>query len=574
MVLRDTQPKKGAAGSNRLVVLVHGWLGKLPLFSLADVEAAVREAMPDADRLVPSYPSGVFANTDLNEVCKQLADVIGLAVEARAQEGGSYDEIILIGFSLGSLVVRMTYLVGLGDMVVQLHGGFCKRYDWVEKVTRIILLAGNNRGWSIDPMPRRFPWSFYLMLRVLGPFRVFGLGKLIFSYQRGQPFVENLRIQWLRRDQEKRIPPTIQLFGEEEDLVGREDMLDQDYCEKFILIDVPATGHCNAGNFHEPGIGPWRRERFLRALLAPVAVLEKQHSKFKPPPEERLGNEGQPVTDVVFVIHGIRDYGDWTREVRRRIDKIAREHLVRVAAITPAYNRFSLLGFLLGHARRRNVVWFVNEYTTALARHREARFHFIGHSNGTYLLANALERYEMMRVNRVVFAGSVVRRSFPWDELVKQGRVERVWNIRAVDDLVVTVFPGFFEQLRGITGISLADLGGAGVFGFQDDGEWQYESLIRGGHSAAIVEAKNRDSLVRFVLGIDPEPRLDESIPTTHTIPARTRWFASFAWLVWLLLSLVPVLAALGLLHLLPGWPGVLALLGVVAVIWLVLETL
>jgi alpha-beta hydrolase superfamily lysophospholipase len=553
MVLCDTTPIKGEAGSERLVVLVHGWCDHFSMFSISDVGETVREELPDADLMVPKYPSGIFSNTNLDDVCKELAEAIEKADEDRKKKGGRYQEIILIGFSLGSLIVRMTYLIGRGDLMVQLHGGVMKRYDWVDRVSRIILLAGNNRGWSMNPKPKKLRWQFYLMFILIFPLRVFGVCKLIASYRRGQPFVENLRIQWLRRERESPIPPTIQLYGEDEDLVSREDMLDQKYCANFILIDVPGTGHGYAGNFHEPGVGGRRRERFVLALRAPISKLRQQSQAHFIPlgasqPKE-LGNRNQRVKDVVFVIHGIRDWGDWTYKVSQCIDQIAKGILRSVNVIAPAYTRFPLLGFLLGPERRKKVEWFVNEYTRALAAHPDARFHFIGHSNGTYLLASALERYEMMRVNRVAFAGSVVRRDYPWDKLVAQKRVESVRNDRAVDDLVVAVFPRFFELVQEATGISLADVGGAGVFGFHDAAGRRDQVLLQGGHGAAIVPA-NHVSLARYVLGLDATPRLDESIKTADRVSTSTQWIATFSWLVWLGLVACPFLLALGLTYL------------------------
>lgn len=553
MVLSDTTPIKGEAGSDRLVVLMHGWCGKFKMFSIQDVEDTVKDELPDADLLVPRFPSGILSNTDLNDVCRKLAEAIDLAVEDRKREGGDYEEIILIGFSLGSLIVRMTYLIGCGDMMAPFSSGVVRIYPWHKKVSRIILLAGNNRGWSMDPKPEKLLWRFYLMFKCFSPLKAIGLGKLIHSYKRGQPFVENLRIQWLRREQESPIPPTIQLYGEEEDLVSREDMLDQQYCANFILIDVPSTGHSNAGNFHEPGFGPRRRRRFVRALKSPIAELREQSKFIKPgdnPPKE-LGDRDGPVTDVVFVIHGIRDWGNWTNDMARCIDRIAKEQGLSVNVIAPAYDRFPLLGFLLGPERRKKVEWFVNAYTRAFAAHPNARFHFIGHSNGTYLLAKSLELYEMMRVDRVSFAGSVVRRNYPWDRLIEQGRVNSIRNDKAACDNVVAVFPRFFELLRETTGISLADVGGAGVFGFQDVAGRDHEVLIHGGHSAA-VHSDNHPSLARYVLGIDNTPRFDEPFreKLVSEISPKTERLGRFCWAIWIGLASIPILLVLLLTYL------------------------
>jgi pimeloyl-ACP methyl ester carboxylesterase len=253
------------------------------------------------------------------------------------------------------------------------------------------------------------------------------------------------------------------------------------------------------------------------------------------------------------------------------MEQIARDRGLRVFVSTPAYKRFPMLGFLLGFARRRRVRWFVNQYTTALARFHSARFHFIGHSNGTYLLADALQRYEAMRFDRVAFAGSVVRRGYPWDEVFDQGRVESLRNDMATDDWIVAVFPRFFEQFWEVTGFSLGDIGSGGVFGFQDNAARRDQVLLRGGHAAAI-EPANHASLVRYVLGIDPRPVIDKGIELADEVSSSTKWLAAFSGLVWICLVSCPVVLVAGLAYV--GYGVLLPMLAVGLVIWWLLNTL
>jgi hypothetical protein len=350
-------------------------------------------------------------------------------------------------------------------------------------------------------------------------------------------------------------------------------MLDQEYCHNFILIDVPRTGHANSGNFHEPSLGPIRRKRFVMALKEEISQLQKQTKFINKTPEssENLSGQANPeVKDVVFVVHGIRDYGDWTTHTRICIEEIAGEYAV---PITPTYDRFPMLDFLQRSKRRRKVEWFVNEYTKALARYPKARFHFIGHSNGTYLLADALERYGMMEFDRVVFAGSVVRRNYPWDDIIDgQKRVKCIGNVTAADDWVVAVFPRFPELLREVTGAKLSDLGGAGVFGFQDDAGCRHEVLIQGRHSAGI-DRENHDSLVRYVLGIDQTIQLDPSRLADEISPWTLR-LATFCWLVWLVLLIIWCLLAFAAVHLFSDVPKQVTLIAYGAISWFLLKAL
>ena len=50
-----------------------------------------------------------------------------------------------------------------------------------------------------------------------------------------------------------------------------------------------------------------------------------------------------------------------------------------------------MLPFLLSAYRRKNVEWLMDRYTEVVARYPNATVSYIGHSNGTYLLAKALE---------------------------------------------------------------------------------------------------------------------------------------------------------------------------------------
>ena len=159
--------------------------------------------------------------------------------------------------------------------------------------------------------------------------------------------------------------------------------------------------------------------------------------------------------------------------------------------------------FLLPWMRRAKVEWLLDQYVVAKAFHPAADFAYVGHSNGSYLLAKGLELCPAVRFRRVVFAGSVVQRRYGWRRFLPQvlpspalakaarWQVERMVNYVATADWVVAIFPHGLERL------GLQDLGGAGHTGFE------IETLpsgtacpvtnikyIEGGHGAALA-AKN-----------------------------------------------------------------------------------
>ena len=198
------------------------------------------------------------------------------------------------------------------------------------------------------------------------------------------------------------------------------------------------------------------------------------------------------MTHVVFVVHGIRDLGRWSAGFETKLlanfstqrDKPAANEKIRIASVR--YGYFGMGPFIIQPNRQKYVRWFMDEYTETIARYPKAkRIDFIGHSNGTYLLASALEHYRSLKLRRVVFAGSVVRRDYDWELIKKRNQFKRAQNYVADDDWVVALFPRFFEQW--MTRPLKNDLGSTGFNGF-DSKEVQNVEYLKGQHSAFLSE--------------------------------------------------------------------------------------
>ena len=104
--------------------------------------------------------------------------------------------------------------------------------------------------------------------------------------------------------------------------------------------------------------------------------------------------------------------------------------------------------FLFFYDRRKHVETFMDEYTEARATYPEAEISYVGHSNGTYILASALQRYVTLSVKQIFFAGSVVPRAFPWTSFRDNGRINSIRNDVASGDWVVAYFPALFELIH------------------------------------------------------------------------------------------------------------------------------
>jgi pimeloyl-ACP methyl ester carboxylesterase len=164
-----------------------------------------------------------------------------------------------------------------------------------------------------------------------------------------------------------------------------------------------------------------------------------------------------------------------------------------------------MLSFLLPARRRAKVEWLMDQYAEAKALYPEAEFSFVGHSNGTYLLADALKRYPSCRFKHVVFAGSVVSTNYPWPDFLNRGsgeeghhpQVKAILNYVATHDWVVAFFPKALQMLpKALQKILRQDLGSGGHDGFAKlpQPSRQQVEYVYGGHSAALNE-KNWDEM-------------------------------------------------------------------------------
>jgi hypothetical protein len=334
--------------------------------------------------------------------------------------------------------------------------------------------------------------------------------------------VVNLTLQWLNLSAlDQPMPEVVQLLGTRDDFVSAADNVDFYAGRLFYYREVPDTGHRDVIQFSGPQ-GAGRRQRFTQALSATREVL-KQESDFDP------GFSPDPKVDqVIFVMHGIRDFASWTENMANVLQAEAAKNKLNIRVITSGYGYFPMGEFLLFSERQKNVRWFMDQYTTARALYPNARFEYLGHSNGTYLLASALLEYRACRVERAVFAGSVMRRDYPWDELIGKGQIAAIRNYVATGDWVVGWFPHFFEELE------IGDVGGAGLFGFTSGKALGDEvRFVNGEHSAALAAA-NLPGMAAFLVS---GTRI--ALPTDLYRQEPVGWvvfLGNLCWLVWLFL--------------------------------------
>lgn len=467
---RATSQKDAAS---TLFVLIHGLEGGPNTW-----KQLRSELQKNGDVLLLDYPAGAMSNTDPEALAQEMAN------EIPRRWNIAYRRVVLMGHSVGALLARKVYLIAAGRADAWTSQAICD--------TRIVLLAGMNRGWDVSgqrPLDMSLGTRLYFAAGAWFG-RLTGTGKLVLSAETGATFVANLRLEWMRwfRTERPNLPIVVQLLGDIDDVVSDADNQDLRAAalgSQFYWLRVRGTGHHDIVDIDDKtgsvakyaGIGAYRKDKILLASLGDPGAIAAQS-------EVQAFETNPRVKHIIFILHGIRDLGEWSAEFESQLRiNLPPEERDSLAVVSVRYGYFSMGSFLLRPDRQKYVRWFMDQYTETLARFPKAtRIDFLGHSNGTYLLASALQEYSEMKIDRVVFAGSVVRRDFNWTRLLGT-QVQNVRNYISVDDAVVALFPRFFEPPA--TDWMGNDVGSAGFNGFTDcDPTRCAQPIIQGGHSA------------------------------------------------------------------------------------------
>ncbi|MBX8574796.1 alpha/beta fold hydrolase [Pseudomonas cichorii] len=544
-----------SSGEGRLVVLLHAYLRQAS--SLKAVSDSIQELWPKARIWCPELPTGLFSRVDPDEIVCSLLVGVDKLVDLASRDGSPVTSIVIVGHSVGGVIGRKLYVAACGETseapfepIYHQQGfksekGLLSARTWAPLITRIVLLAGMNRGWQIsyhmNPL-RAIGWRLGVVMGYIVRF-VTRRWLQIFKLRRGAEFITQLRIQWLKRPTLFSETLIVQLLGSRDDVVSPEDNIDRVAGHDFIYLEVPFSGHADVVDVKDLQYG-FGREKVLRQALSLSADALRAVEVV--PNDEQAFVVNPNIDNVVFVIHGIRDQGFWTQKIARRVRTLAAQKalLAKVSNAVPtssewatetsSYGYFPMLPFLLPWYRRNKVEWLMDKYTEALARYPNAKFSYVGHSNGTYLIAKALELYPCCKFENVVFAGSVVRDEYDWKRLLdaNQPRVKNVLNLVATSDWVVAFFPKFFQVF------GWQDLGSAGHDGFKafktSNGLFQIQYL-KGRHDAGIKE-EEWDSIAGFVL----EGKLGTKA-TINSVPERNvivEFLGRMPYLVWGLILL------------------------------------
>ena len=450
-----------------------------------------------------------FDNTARNlkypeEIAEDLAERIEqIAIKKK------YASIYLIGHSTGSLLVRGAILAARSVR----DAGHSKRHLWVEQVKRLVLMANSNRGFEVVRCQVADLGDISGLLRLLiGVLQFTGvwdilprlrLFRISTGTYRDSPWVRDLRLGWLRCFEDTAqhgpfldAPSSVQIFGTVDQLVGDDDTQDVYLFGRTKVVRLKDFAHSTFLQFPPP-------DEDKKELVAPFdAAYQSILDAFREDVAEVTPPREQTRSGIVFLIHGIRDYADWQENLGYEIRKLAEgSQLNCVEVVHVRYGYFNVFQFPFIDQRLRCVRAFADAYYQARTRFpyvKEADIHVLAHSNGTFVLAEAMRQHREIRFNRVILCGSVLPRGFDWGLLWRREQVRDIHNDCANRDWPV----GWL--CRGLSILTPLGLGTAGYSGFETFHYWCRpfirNNFLKGDHGAGL-KVDRHESVARHLLG-------------------------------------------------------------------------
>lgn len=552
------------AQKSHLIVFIHGWAAKPET-----IKAFLGDVI-DHDKteiFAPKLPhSSKLSTTPIEAIARDLRQVIA-DYDAKRQ----FKKITLMGHSMGSQIVREMYCQSWEETPTSTDTDpdfqMKENMEWVTKIDRVLYIAGIHRGWTIDSFVSRAT-KFGARIGDLLTLRKTTVG----GVHRGAKGLIALRLRAIKLNRflagtDIVTPPlTLQILGTTDDLVDPTSQLPNVLDEDHFFIEIYGSGHAEVirtpstltGDAATGVIAQRRAERIKTAIYATKPKLRREFPSDFLQSNTDVAVATEPddsVTDVVFIIHGIRDRGYWTSKIARMISQM--QKAVRpfgsrkFVAVYPTYGYFPIMDFTFPILRRGKVAWLADQYVNHRARYPKAVFHYVGHSNGTQLFTEAVMTYQDLKFERVVFAGSVVKKNFNWAPYLG-GQIKKLRNYVATKDIVVAVLP------KGLQALGLFNLGSAGHDGFTHfktadldtaaTHEGENVRFIDGGHGAAIKDQMWKEIATFITLNEEKPKLLEESLRPKQS--GLTRFAGGLSGLLVTLIMLV----VLGVLFLILTW--------------------
>lgn len=200
--------------------------------------------------------------------------------------------------------------------------------------------------------------------------------------------------------------------------------------------------------------------------------------------------DAMPNNKVVYSVHGINTHGEWQKDFARYIDDTQGSYI----HVLYDYLYYPVTSFLCPHLRTGEVDRLVADLIMTAKKYPNATVQLVGHSFGTYLIAQALDKLSVEnapKFDKIILNGSVLKSKFNWSKIVEKHGISKIINNCSLQDRALLA-----SQTVAI------GLGMAGREGFKgkltDIIENRY---YNGGHSACLNDTQFEEWFTFFERG-------------------------------------------------------------------------
>ena len=235
--------------------------------------------------------------------------------------------------------------------------------------------------------------------------------------------------------------------------------------------------------------------------------------------EDRASETAQK---LLISIHGIRTRGEWQKVLTPELNQAGFIH------VPLDYGFFRAIQLIIPLLRNKQVKWFRDEYTQIKDRYPHLTASIIAHSFGTYLAAKAMELYEEIKFDQIIFCGSIVPQGYNWQDRIDRNQATRVLNECGRKDYVVR-----------IAAFAISDAGPSGAFGFKENiKDFLYQRHNNGfGHSDYMYRLNYKNNWIPFLKNI----RTPENHPNNAS-PKNWKFYSTITTLILFLVIIIWVL--------------------------------
>ncbi|MDR6413500.1 alpha/beta fold hydrolase [Pseudarthrobacter sulfonivorans] len=413
-----------------------------------------------------------------------------LCVHMRAWSGENHGDdrpgnIVMVGHSLGGLLVRDALMSDDDDASIAQRGMLPGATPWTDRVSRVVLIASPNAGYDFHSEPWFRKW-LYVLASLFGQF-------MVEQFEMGSPYMTELRLRWYKymvrrsgddNNRSRRAIRLVQVFGDEDRLVSsRANEVDPTVLTNAAVITIPGASHGNIIKLKSAD----SHDRY--ELLYNAVNGDFRNMAIPATPEAQ-----EP---VVFILHGARSssYGNWVSGSARLLKNPAPGHdrtWMKATIVTESYGYFGIFNFVNPWIRRRNARRLLLSYGEKFITHNPNNMYFLGHSNGTYMLGRCLEKVPSMRFRRIYLAATVLPKEYEWKKIFARQQVGHFSSGKWVNGDVHCdrgrhdVPVGWLcSILHGLT----KDIGTGGFEGFLESpqGLKEHNYGYAGGHSSMLL---------------------------------------------------------------------------------------